>query len=147
MLKSQVLMFSAISFWIFCTSSYSEESATISIVPGLYSVKTEIVMPHLGESLRYATTEAQQCFDQEAVFGLFPILSEPTFVGCKFVRKKNDSTRDEFNLVCSNPTAATGMARFHIGEATFRATLDVKMGGKNMKFSQRISGYLVGACN
>ena len=51
------------------------------------------------------------------------------------------------NLICLNPEAATGSAQMVVNEEVFRATLNIKMGGKNMKFSQRINGHRIGNCN
>ena len=101
-------------------------------------------MPHLEESLRYATTTTRQCLNQQEASSLFPILEHVSFTDCTLTAKTSETA--EFDLVCVNPEAATGTARFEVGDSTFRATLDVKMGGKNMKFSQRISGQRMGSC-
>jgi len=128
-------------------NSNSMELTTVSIVPGSYNVKTEISMPHLRENLRYATTHTTQCLGPQDAFRLFPILSQASFQGCAFVESHSASPLElELELVCSNPTAASGQAKFELGEAFFRANLNVKMGGKNMKFTQIVSGQRTGAC-
>jgi len=127
-------------------NSNSMELTTVSIVPGSYNVKTEILMPHLSENLRYATTHTTQCLGPQDAFRLFPILSQTSFQGCAFVESHSASPL-ELELVCSNPTAASGQAKFVLGEAFFRANLNVKMGGKNMRFSQRVTGNRVSECD
>ena len=51
-----------------------------------------------------------------------------------------------FLLICENREAASGNAIFAIDDNTFKATLSVKMGGKNMQFTQQISGSRIGNC-
>jgi len=69
-----------------------------------------------------------------------------SFTGCALVRKQTSTLLEEFDLVCANPEAASGGVRFSIGDKTFHGTLKIKMGGKNMKFSQQIHGSRIGAC-
>jgi len=135
----------AILLPIFSTNTNSADSSTVSIVPGMYTVKTEIIMPHLIESLRYATTNTTSCLGHQDPFELFPILGQASFIGCSLVERP-DSRQLEFDLVCSNLTAASGLARFIIGKNFFNASLDVKMGGKNMKFTQKVTGQMTGPC-
>lgn len=104
-------------------------------------------MPHLAENLRYTTTHSQQCLDQLNAASLFPILSQPSFAQCKLVQSSRALDNSVFELVCQNQSAATGTALFVINRESFRATLNVKMGGKNMKFSQHISGSKISACS
>jgi len=143
--KNKVFIAVIISLSIFSVNSHSVGSSTVSIVPGMYAVTAEIEMPHLRENLRYATTQTIQCLGPQDAFKTFPILGQASFHGCDLVKNQNDSQL-EFDLVCSNQTAASGLARFVIGEAFFRANLNVKMGGKNMKFTQMISGQRTGEC-
>jgi len=139
-------MTSFFTLFFMSVNCYSKDSSTVSIVPGIYTVKTEIIMPHLRENLRYTTTQNQRCLGRQDAFKLFPILTEASFLGCDLVENQKNSKQVEFELVCSNPTAASGLARFDIGKSFFSASLNVKMGGKNMKFTQQVSGRRTGAC-
>jgi hypothetical protein len=75
---------------------------------------------------------------------LFPLLRHPAFAGCSLIRDAESETH--FSLRCDNPQAATGAARFELEPGGFRAILYVKMGGKNMTLSQRLSASRLGAC-
>src|SRR5205085_11529523 len=44
-----------------------------------------------------------------------------------------------YQLVCAGGHGTTGSAIWSLGERRFRGTLDVKLGGKNMTFFQRIT--------
>jgi len=144
-LKNRI--FSVLVLCIFSITCHLAHASTITVSPGVYAVTTETSLPNLNESLRYATTTTNQCLHEQEASSLFPILSQVSFVGCNLVGNQSDTEHSDFDLVCNNSQAATGTARFIISASTFRASLDVKMGGKNMKFSQRISARRIGPCN
>jgi hypothetical protein len=88
-------------------------------------------MPHLEENLRYATTREQRCVNLDDLDSLFPILRHPSLEGCHL--------DDRYRLVCANPQVASGVARLETAGERIAGTLEVKMGGKNMTFSQRVA--------
>jgi hypothetical protein len=51
-----------------------------------------------------------------------------------------------FLLQCQNPEAASGVARLTMQPHEFHGLLEVKMGGKNMTLSQRITAPRLGPC-
>lgn len=127
-----------------CTSSLA---ATVSVAPGLYEITAQTLMPHLEESLRYATTRARQCLGTLEASALFPLLRHEAFAGCSLDHEASSSdTHADFTLRCSNPQAATGVAHFALQPDGFQAVLYVKMGGKNMTLSQRLSAPRLGPC-
>jgi len=126
-----------------CTSSLA---STITIEPGLYELTAQTVMPHLEEALRYATTRSRQCLGTQEASALFPLLSHEAFAGCSLVREAPSDADVRFSLRCDNPQAATGAARFTLRPSEFHAVLYVKMGGKNMTLSQRLTAPRLGAC-
>ena len=118
----------------------------VEIPPGWYEVKAQTLLPNLHESLRYTDTQKNQCLDKQDASSLFPILDHVSFVGCELVAKHASEDLKAYALVCKNPQAATGEALFSINDNIFNAVLNIKMGGKNMKFSQRITGNRLSAC-
>ena len=114
---------------------------------GVYEIKAETELPNLRESLRYATTHTKQCLNKPAASSLFPVLKLVSFVGCDLVANDQKTNQNEFELVCENAQAAYGKASFEFSKNKFYAVLSVKMGGKNMRFSQRVTGNRVSACN
>ena len=126
-----------------CASSLA---STVSVEPGLYELSAQTVMPHLEEALRYATTRSRQCLGTQEAAGLFPLLRHEAFAGCSLVREESTDAEAHFSLRCDNPQAATGAARFTLQRGEFHAVLHVKMGGKNMTLSQRLSAPRLGPC-
>lgn len=116
----------------------------VALAPGQYDLVAQTILPNLEESLRYATTRSQRCLGNEPADALFPILLHPAFAGCTLVRQGGRG--DAFTLQCANAEAASGSANLLIEAQRFEATLDLKMGGKNMTLAQRVSGTRRGDC-
>jgi hypothetical protein len=116
------------------------------IWPLYFLVTIETGMPHLEENLRYATTRSEQCLDRNDLDSVFPILQHPSLAGCKLREQSSDDDTLVYVLVCDHSTGTTGTARWRIGEHVIRGTLDVKLGGKNMTFFQRVTGTRLGEC-
>ena len=95
-------------------------------------------MPNLEENLRYATTREQRCVNLDDFDSLFPILRHASFEGCHLGHG--------YRLVCANPEVASGTARLDAAGERIAGILEVKMGGKNMTFSQRIEAVRLRDC-
>ena len=124
----------------------SSVSAQVPITPGEYEVTAETVLPHLEEALRYATTHTRECLREPDAIRLFPLLLQPAFAGCHLVPAASAGDNLRFVLRCANPEAATGSAVFNVSHHKFSAVLELKMGGKNMTLSQKLTGTRVGSC-
>jgi hypothetical protein len=112
----------------------------------LYNVTVETGMPHLEENLRYAITRSEQCVSRKDLDSAFPILRHPSLAGCKLREQSTGEDTIVYTLICDHSTGTTGTATWRIGEHVIRGTLDVKLGGKNMTFFQRVTATLVGEC-
>jgi hypothetical protein len=112
----------------------------------LYEVTTETGMPHLEENLRYTTTQERQCLAHQGLASAFPILSHPALQGCRLDEESRDGDTVSYVLVCEGGHGTTGDAVWKLGERQLRGTLNVKLGGKNMTFYQRVTANAVGKC-
>ena len=121
-------------------------AAPESVPPRLYQVTTETVMPHLEENLRYAITHDERCMAQQDLATEFPILSHPALKGCALEHENHHDDVISYDLVCAGGHGTTGNANWELGEHHFTGTLNVKLGGKNMTFSQRITAVPEGVC-
>jgi hypothetical protein len=119
----------------------------------LYDVTIETGMPHLEENLRYTTTHQRRCISRKDLATAFPILNHPTLAGCAL---RGESQNDDiagkdgtikFGLSCNDRHGTTGMAVWHTDKQRIRGRLDVKLGGKNMTFSQTVTAKVVGHCS
>jgi hypothetical protein len=121
-------------------------ASPLVLTPGSYELTVETLLPHLEENLRYATTQQRLCLGTQEAATLFPILTHAAFTGCALTGGQVIEGRHEYALVCQNPQAASGVAQLSVGPTRVDGVLEIKMGGKSMTLSQRITGLRVGAC-
>ena len=113
---------------------------------GLYTIESQTVMPHL-DVMRRIRKNTRRCVGADGPETFFPILQQPALRGCVFTLASSDGATDNFVLRCETKWVATGIARLWASGDRVRGALDVKMGGKNMTFSQYVDASRVGACS
>ena len=113
----------------------------------LYEVTIETGMPHLDENLRYATTHGKVCLDPQNLDKAFPILADVSLQDCRLELAARQSAAARYTLVCTGGHGTTGWADWQFEPNAVRGTLNVRLGGKNMTFYQRITGRPRGACS
>jgi len=121
-------------------------SADFALPPGRYDVTAQMYMPHL-EEMRRIVTHEQYCLRDGDPSGLFPVMYQPALRGCRLDHGEQTPRVFEYVLVCETALGATGHARFKHDRGRVIGTIDVKMGGKNMTFSQRIEARASGDCD
>lgn len=129
--------------FLLCAAASASAAA---IEPGRYEIVARTEMPHLEESLRYATTRERRCLRRDEPSAVFPILQHPSLEGCALgvARRRGDTVR--YSLDCASAEVATGSARLDESPGRIAGVLEVKMGGKNMTFAQRIEAVRQGPC-
>jgi uncharacterized protein DUF3617 len=128
-----------------CANGYAGEPGFEE--PGLYEITAQTVMPHLEENLRYAAIREQRCLQPDEPAALFPILRHPSLDGCRLDDERRSGTRVAYRLVCANVETASGSAQLDAAAGRVAGTLEVKMGGKNMTFHQRIEAVRQRDCD
>jgi hypothetical protein len=125
----------------------SSAGAAETTPPQLYEVITEIAMPHLDENLRYATTRERRCLEQDELWTSFPVLQYAALKDCRLDRESRQEDAVSYALVCKGGHGTTGRAIWRLGATQSTGTLNVKLGGKNMTFYQRVTATALGACS
>ena len=115
--------------------------------PRLYEVTTATGMPHMDENLRYATVTQKQCLDTRDLAGVFWMLKDVSLQDCKLVKVSESAETAAYQLQCSGGHGTTGEATWQLGPAAIAGTLNVRLGGKNMTFYQRITARPIGPCD
>src|SRR5262245_35777868 len=119
----------------------------VTMSPQLYEIVTETTMPHLEENLRYATTREQRCVDDEnALWSSFPVLNFAALQDCRLEQESREENAVSYALVCTGGHGTTGRATWELGRTQSIGTLNVKLCGKNMTLSQRVTATSLGAC-
>ena len=114
--------------------------------PGAYEVITETAMPNLEENLRYATTRQKRCLDHQELAAAFPILAHQSLAGCRLDEEARHEQAISYVLICDGGHGTTGSAQWHLDAGYISGTLNVKLGGKNMTFYQRVTAKPLGKC-
>lgn len=128
--------------WLAVTSATAWETFPAQ----MYEVTTETGMPHLEENLRYTVTHERRCMAHRQLAAAFPVLSHPALQGCSLQNETRHNDTLSYALVCEGGHGTTGEAIWQVDEHRIRGTLNVKLGGKNMTFYQRITALPLGAC-
>jgi hypothetical protein len=124
----------------------SSVGAADTMPPRLYELITETAMPHLEENLRYATTREQRCVKQDELWTAFPVLHNAALKDCRLDPDSRQQDSVSYVLVCDGGHGTTGHATWQLGPTHSTGTLNVKLGGKNMTFYQRVTAKALGAC-
>ncbi len=120
--------------------------AAQGVPPRLYEVTTATGMPHLDENLRYATLTRKQCLDTRDLGGVFWMLKDASLQDCKLIKTSESAETARYELQCSGGHGTTGEATWQLGPTAIAGTLNVRLGGKNMTFYQRITARPIGPC-
>lgn len=110
-----------------------------------YQIAATMVMPHLDE-MRRQVSQHTRCVADDAPGGLFPVLDQHALRGCRLDYPKVTGARREYVLVCASARVASGTATIDDAQESLVGVLAVKMGGKNMTFSQRVEARRGEAC-
>ncbi len=114
-----------------------------------YQIAATIVMPRLDE-MRRQVAQHTRCVPDDNPGALFPVLEQHALRGCRLdypkVTSLAESTRREYVLVCASARVASGTASVEGDEENLVGLLAVKMGGKNMTFSQRVEARRGASC-
>lgn len=133
------------SIWQICLLLTLSASALDS--PRLYDLTIETSMPNLEENLRYTMQRSQRCLGRDDFASAFPVLQHPSLAGCQLREQSHDENTLSYLLACDGSARTTGTATWRLQEHIIHGTLAVKLGGKNMTFSQSITGRPIGKCS
>jgi hypothetical protein len=121
-------------------------AAAQRLQPLWYAVTTETGMPHLEENLRYTITHEKRCIGRDDLPRLFPILAHPALQGCVLQDEQERSDGLVYRLVCTAAHGTTGQATWRLDSPDLHGTLNIRLGGKNMTFYQRVTAVPLGHC-
>ncbi len=111
----------------------------------LYRVTVETVIPHVAENLHHPQP-SERCLEVADLAMLFPILAHGSLAACGLVEVRRTDANMSFVLRCPGTSETTGTAHWRLLDTGWRGHLNVKLGGKNMTFSQRIHATPLGDC-
>lgn len=112
----------------------------------LYEIVTETGMPHLEWNLRHAVVTELRCVTRAELAQSFWMLRDVSLQDCRLDAQRIGAEQSDYDLVCTGGHGTQGKARWTYDGERATGQLDVRLGGKNMTFWQRITARTVAAC-
>lgn len=132
--------------WLMPALAFAQ-AAGESLPSGEYEISAQIVMPNLEDNLRYTQRHERRCIRADEWPQVFATLRHESFAGCTLGRAVPRGDAVQYPLSCESAEVASGAARLTVLAGRVDGELKVKMGGKNMTFSERVSAVRVGDCS
>lgn len=121
-------------------------TAEPSLPAGRYALESRMTMPHLEEMRRQIDVQTR-CLGDDDLRGFFPVMHQPALNGCEFAYPESTADGIRYVLVCQSARVATGTAALRTQGDAYIGDLQVKMGGKNMTFAQRVEARRLADCD
>jgi hypothetical protein len=112
----------------------------------LFDVTVETNMPNLEENLRYTTTHEKRYLARDDFPTAFPALKHPALSDCRLSDDGGQEGVISYRLVCTGGHGTTGNARWIVSKDELWGKLNVKLGGKNLTYSQTVTAIAIGSC-
>lgn len=115
--------------------------------PGLYEISVSVELPNLTSPSFQKTVT--RCITQTQIeeHDTFKIMSETPLTKCPRMPVCFGKARAGFQVNCPGKRAAHAIAKFKIDKHTFRGSIRMNMGGKNMTVIERQNGQRLGPCS
>lgn len=125
------------------TASSASEPA---LLPGLYEVEVRISLPNVGEAA--PPNLISRCITPDDIRsgGAFFILSDNPLRQCAVLDYQTTASTVIYRVECAGPNRGSAVATFDIKQTTYRGTIKMNMGGKNMIMSEAQAGKRTGEC-
>ena len=121
-------------------------AAELSLLPGLYEVEVRIALPNV--AVAAPPMLATRCITADDVKSgqAFAILSDNPLKQCALVDYQTTTAAALYRIACAGPNRGSAVGVFDTTRTTFRGTIRMDMGGKNMTMSETQTGKRTGDC-
>jgi hypothetical protein len=121
-------------------------AADSSLAPGLYQVEVRIHLPNVQDVA--APLIVTRCLTPENLQTgqAFFILSDNPLKACNLAEYQSTAGTAIYRIVCAGHNRGSAVAVFDTKPATYRGTITMNMGGKNMTMSETQVGKRIGDC-
>jgi hypothetical protein len=121
-------------------------AADSSLIPGLYQVEVRISLPNVQDVA--APLVMTRCLSVEDLRTgqAFFILSDNPLKTCELADYQSTAGTAIYRVACAGPNRGSAVAVFDTKAASYRGTIRMNMGGKNMTMSETQVGKRIGDC-
>jgi Protein of unknown function (DUF3617) len=121
-------------------------TADLLLSPGLYQVEVRISLPNVQDTAaplsltRYIDLAALQTGQA------FSVLSDNPLKNCDLLDYRLSADTAAYRIACRGPNRGSAVALFEAAGNSYRGTIRMNMGGKNMTMSETQVGKRTGDC-
>jgi hypothetical protein len=127
-------------------SAAGVSAADSLLVPGLYQVEVRIHLPNVQDVAAPLIVTRCLTADDLQTGRAFFILSDNPLKACNLADYQSTSTTAVYRVACAGPNRGSAVAVFDTEPASYRGTITMNMGGKNMTMSETQVGRRIGDC-
>ena len=122
------------------------EAAETALVPGFYETEVRISLPNVQDVALPLLVKRCVTADDIASGRAFFVLSDNPLKQCNLEDFEAASGKITYRIQCPGPNRGSALAQFELRETTYRGTIRMNMGGKNMTMSEAQAGRRLGEC-
>lgn len=139
-------LFAAASSALASLAASACNAADLSLLPGLYQVEVRISLPNV--AVAAPPLLATRCITADDLKSgqAFFILSDNPLKSCGLVDYQATAGTALYRIACAGPNRGSAVAVFDAKLTTYRGTIKMNMGGKNMTMSETQAGKRIGDC-
>ena len=116
------------------------------LAPGLYRVEVRIALPNVQDAAApFVVTRCVSPADLESGEA-FSILSKNPLRNCDLLDYQVTDGTASYRIACPGPNKGSAVAAFQTTATTYRGSIQMNMGGKNMTMSETQAGTRIGNC-
>jgi len=125
------------------TESCAEGS---SLTPGLYEVEVRLSLPNVDNAgVLNTVTRRVTPADLQSGWAFF-VLSDNPLKQCELLDYHATAETASYRIACPGPNRASAVAVFDTTRTSYRGTIQMNMGGKNMTMTEAQVGKRVAEC-
>jgi hypothetical protein len=121
-------------------------AADQALEPGLYQVEVRISLPNVGVAA--PALNLTRCISPDDLLSgeAFSLLSDNPLRTCGMVDYQTTQSTASYRIECAGPNRGYAIAAFDVRQNSYRGTIKMNMGGKNMTMSETQVGNRTGNC-
>ncbi len=124
----------------------ASNAADIWLTPGLYQIEVRISLPNVQDvATPIVLTRCVNRDDLKSGQAFF-VLSDNPLKRCELVDYEATAGSAIYRIACAGPNRGSAVAVFDTKITTYRGTIKMNMGGKNMTMSEAQAGKRIGDC-
>jgi len=121
-------------------------AADPALEPGLYQVEVRISLPNV--AVAAPPMKLTRCIVPDDLLSgrAFFVLSDNPLRECAMADYQTSAAAARYRIECPGPNRGSAVAVFDVRQNSYRGTISMNMGGKNMTMSETQVGKRISAC-